>query len=67
MNALGRLLGFVFGIFGFGRRSSRGRPRVWRPSFPIHQDFVPGQLSAGDIYRLLHDRARGTPGDAIPV
>lgn len=62
MNAIARLLGFVFGIFGLGRRS-----RISRPSFAVHQDFVQGQLSAGDIYRLLRDSARATPGDAIPV
>jgi len=55
MKALSRLLGFVFGIFSLGR--SRG----WRPSFPVHQDFVQGQLSAGTIYRLLHDRDSALP------
>lgn len=55
MNAFGRLLGFVFSLF-FG-----GRSRGWRPSFPVHQDFVQGQLSAGTIYRLLHDRNAALP------
>lgn len=50
MNAFASLLGFVLSLFGFGRA------RGWRPSFPVHQDFVQGQLSAGTIYRLLRDR-----------
>ena len=55
MNAFGRLLGFVFSLFGLGQ--SRG----WRTSFPIHQDFVQGQLSAGTIYRLLRERDAALP------
>lgn len=52
MNIFGRLLGFVLSLFGVARP---GR----RPAFLVRQDFVAGQLSAGTIYRLLHDRREG--------
>ena len=69
MNALGRLLVFVTSLFGFRRKPAFRPKRTWRPAYPVHQDFVQGQLSAGDIYRLLHGSSRGigSPHDAIPV
>jgi hypothetical protein len=51
MNIFARLLGFVLSLFGASR--------FGRPAFPVHQDFVAGQLSAGTIYRLMRDRTQG--------
>jgi hypothetical protein len=51
MNMFARLLGFVLSLFGVAR--------LGRPAFPVHQDFVAGQLDAGTIYRLLRDRSEG--------
>ena len=48
MNVLARLLGFFLSILGFSTR-------LGRPAYPVHQEFVQGQLSAGTIYRLLRD------------
>ena len=58
MGFLGRFLATFFGVLGFSnkKRGSAFRTRPWRPAFPLHQDFVQGQLSAGTIYRLLRDR-----------
>ena len=57
MNVLSRFVGFVLMMLGFRRSQGiSGARRRWRPAFPVHEHFVQGQLSAGDIYRLLRDR-----------
>lgn len=61
MNLVGRFLVFLLSLVGAGPSRRLAKPTTWRPSFPVHADYVQGQLSAGTLYRLLRDRDAAVP------